>query len=128
VPNPIHFQLPDDSYFGYAVSSGYFYGVGSTKLLYVASAPQANLQTGEVHIFDIINLSSFPNSEKAIKSHFRFGGHQIGEYFGYTLLTEDFDGDGFPDLAISAPFHSKDREEENGVVYIYKNEGAVRAT
>ena len=45
----------------------------------------------------------------------------MGEYFGYTLLVEDFNNDGFPDLAVSAPLFSKDKEHEHGAVYIYLN-------
>ena len=38
----------ENSYFGYAVSSGQFSGPNKKKILYVASAPRANLQQGEV--------------------------------------------------------------------------------
>lgn len=48
VPNPAVSEISDDSYFGYAVSSGYFDDRVPDKLLYVASAPQSNLQRGEV--------------------------------------------------------------------------------
>lgn len=48
VPNPMLWDQPNDSYFGYAVTSGYFDGPQTDRLLYVASAPQANLQQGEV--------------------------------------------------------------------------------
>lgn len=121
VPNPYFTSLEDDSYFGYAVSSGFFQD--NTKLLYVASAPQMRVQTGEVYIFDIINADTF--RETQIKILYTFPGQQQGEYFGYALLTEDFNGDGLPDLAISAPMHSKNSEQENGVVYIYLNEGKL---
>lgn len=48
----------------------------------------------------------------------------MGEYFGYALVAEDFDNDGYTDLAISAPFHSYgDEGFDNGAVYIYKNNG-----
>lgn len=48
IPNPVFWEQEDNSYFGYAVSSGFFDGRDSAKMLYVASAPQANLQQGEV--------------------------------------------------------------------------------
>lgn len=48
VPNPSIWKQEDNSYFGYAVSSGFFGGPQTSKLLYVASAPQANNQQGEV--------------------------------------------------------------------------------
>lgn len=115
IPNPI-FQY--DSYFGYAVSSGYFDGTKKSKLLYVASAPR---QQGAVYIFDIID--HYSASDKTIKIYHTFPGQQFGEYFGYSLLTEDFDNDGLTDIAIGAPYNSKLGTYENGAVYIYKNEG-----
>ncbi|XP_053683048.1 integrin alpha-PS3-like [Sabethes cyaneus] len=119
VPSPYYTQLDDDSYFGYAVSSGFFQD--PSKLLYVASAPRMKLQTGEVYIFDIVDADAF--RETQIKILYTFPGRQQGEYFGYALLTEDFNGDGLPDLAVSAPMNSKDFDYENGAVYIFLNEG-----
>jgi len=119
IPNPFYATISDDSYFGYAVSSGFFNGPQS-RLFYVASAPQANKQTGEVFIFEIEE-----SIENKIKVFNKFHGSQMGEYFGYTLLTEDFNGDGLPDLAVSAPFFSKNGLNENGAVYIFINEDHV---
>lgn len=42
-------SLSNDSYFGYAVASGNFLASQPEKILYVASAPQANNQNGQVH-------------------------------------------------------------------------------
>ena len=50
VPNPDLWYQDEDSYFGYAVTSGQFFGPDSKKILYVASAPRANLQQGEVSV------------------------------------------------------------------------------
>lgn len=50
IPNPVFWDQGDNSYFGFAVSSGFFDGHDNPKMLYVASAPQANLQQGEVCI------------------------------------------------------------------------------
>ncbi len=120
VPNPSHWDQGDDSYFGYALASGYFEGSDSQKILYVASAPQANLQQGEVYVFDIVDHFT---TEKTIKIYHTFGSYQMGEYFGYALAADDFNGDGFYDLAICAPFHTKENSYENGAVYIYQNLG-----
>jgi hypothetical protein len=121
VPNQFYSSILDDSYFGYAVSSAYFMGIDNPRLLYVASAPQANHQSGEVYIFDIEDY----RLEKKIKVFNKFSGTQFGEYFGYTLLCDDFNGDGLPDVAISAPFYSKNKQHENGAVYIFINKGNV---
>lgn len=123
IPNPFHSDISDDSYFGYAVSSANFLGPTVPRLFYVASAPQANKQSGAVFIFDI---EDFQLENKKIKVFNKFAGEQMGEYFGYTILTEDFNNDGFPDLAVSAPFYSKNNVSENGAVYIFINDGNVR--
>lgn len=107
---------------GYAVSSALFMGPTVPRRFYVASAPQAKKQTGEAFIFDIEDY----RFEKKIKVFNKFSGKQMGEYFGYTLLSEDFNNDGLPDLVISAPFYSKNGENENGAVYVFINEGNVR--
>lgn len=56
IPNPFFWDQEDNSYFGFAVSSGFFDGPDNPQMLYVASAPQANLQQGEVSmvIFTLI--------------------------------------------------------------------------
>lgn len=121
IPNPFYTSIPDDSYFGYAVSSANFEGPMFTRLYYVASAPQAKQQTGEVYIFDIEDHES----QKKIKVFNKFSGEQMGEYFGYAILTEDFNNDGLPDLAVAAPFYSKTGVYENGAVYVFLNMGNV---
>lgn len=46
----------------------------------------------------------------------------MGEYFGYALICEDFNADGFTDIAIAAPLHSRGGASfENGAVHIYRN-------
>lgn len=121
IPNPMYWNDDFDSYFGYAVSSGYFDENEKSKLLYVASAPRSHLQYGAVYIFDIID--HYSAIDKTIKIYHTFLGQQFGEYFGYSLLAEDFDSDGFTDIAIGAPYNSKAGTYENGAVYIYKNKG-----
>lgn len=121
IPNPYYSDVSDDSYFGYAVNSGLFLGYDNPRIYYVASAPQSNFQTGEVFIFDISDYQL----QKRIKTYNKFSGSQMGEYFGYSLLVDDFNGDDLPDLAVGAPFYSKTGDYENGGVYIYMNTGSV---
>uniref|UniRef100_A0A182PIT2 Integrin alpha second immunoglobulin-like domain-containing protein n=1 Tax=Anopheles epiroticus TaxID=199890 RepID=A0A182PIT2_9DIPT len=121
VPNPTFTSIPINSYFGYAVSSGRF--LGTQKMLYVASAPQARSQHGEVIIFDYADNRTI--RETVIVRYRTFAGQQFGEYFGYALLTEDFNSDGLPDLAIGAPMHSRSKEYDNGAVYVYLNAGEL---
>ncbi|KFB51524.1 AGAP006826-PA-like protein [Anopheles sinensis] len=121
VPNP-HLHLDANSYLGYSVSSGYF--LGTQKLLYVAGAPQSQGQSGEVIIFDYVNNNT--TQETNLVRYKTLEGQQFGEYFGYSLLTEDFNSDGLPDLAVGAPMHSHLMEHENGAVYVFLNGGDLR--
>lgn len=47
-------------------------------------------------------------------------GSQIGAYFGYSLASGDFDGDGADDIVIGAPMFVKPKSDgyEHGRVYI----------
>lgn len=111
----------DDSYFGYAVSSGYYNSSEPDKLLYLASAPQADSQSGEAYIFDIEGVGVYN-----IRRLFIFHGSKFGEYFGYSVLSEDVNGDGLTDIIISAPQHwTGSQNYEVGAIYIYINRGKV---
>lgn len=103
IPNPGLSDYEDDAFFGYAVSSGYFNRASKNKLYYIASAPRSNSLNGSVQIFDIIEEGKM----KKIEVHKKFEGQQMGEYFGYSLITEDFNGDGHMDIAVGAPFQSR---------------------
>lgn len=105
IPNEIKLH----SYFGYAVNSGYFTN-SKSNLFYIASAPRDE----KVLIFD--------EKWNTITVYLQLIGSQMGEYFGYSLLVDDFNNDGFPDLAVGAPLFSKDTQHENGAVYIYMNQ------
>lgn len=133
VIDPSYTNLQDDSYFGYAISSAYFLGPGTNRLLYIASAPQAEKQSGRVYIFDIVQTLSrlvdkkfMEEYDTTIKFHKTFESTQFGEYFGYTVLTEDFNNDDLPDVAIGAPMYSRNMYFEHGVVYIFLNKGKLK--
>ncbi|XP_067631871.1 integrin alpha-PS3 isoform X2 [Eurosta solidaginis] len=109
---------PNDSYFGYAVGSGYFDSKDKNRLLYVATAPQANLQSGEAYLYKYSE-----DSELRVTRLYVFRGVQFGEYFGYTLLTEDLNGDGLTDVVISAPQHTASGSFDDGAIYVFLNKG-----
>ncbi|XP_065370369.1 integrin alpha-PS3-like isoform X2 [Calliphora vicina] len=115
IPNPQLFNQPSDSYFGYSVSSGYFDSNNKSKLLYLASAPQANEQSGEAYIYDY--------SSKEITKNYVFRGEQFGEYFGYAVLAEDINGDGLTDVIVSAPQHRVSGLYDDGAIYVFVNQG-----
>uniref|UniRef100_A0A182IK10 Integrin alpha second immunoglobulin-like domain-containing protein n=1 Tax=Anopheles atroparvus TaxID=41427 RepID=A0A182IK10_ANOAO len=122
VPNPLYSDVASGSYLGYSVSSGHF--LGTQKLLYVAGAPQSRGQHGEVIIFDYAHNRTL--QETVMNRYRSLEGQQFGEYFGYSLLTEDFNSDGLPDLAVGAPMHSHSLEYDNGAVYVFLNGGDLR--
>lgn len=93
----------------------------------MASAPRNNHTTGRVFIFDIVQSGNPKNPlETKLDVHVKFSGTQMGEYFGYTLMVEDLNGDGFPDLLVSAPFYSRTGDHDNGAVYVFINDGKIR--
>lgn len=119
--NPISWNSEDDTYFGYSVTSANFEGPTS-KTLYVASAPRANDLSGEVYIFDYDG--GFSEMEQKFKKLYTFVGHEMGESFGYSLLTDDFNGDGLIDIAVGAPTH-KSTQYNDGRVYVFLNRGGL---
>lgn len=118
VPDPGRWNQPDDSYFGYSVGSGHFDSTDLRRLLYVATAPQANEQSGEAYIFDVRGQS--------IDNYHVFRGEQFGEYFGYAVLAEDLNGDNLTDIIISAPQYTFEEDShDNGAIYVFLNKGRV---
>ena len=120
VPSLAESTVNETSYLGYSVSSGKFRRQNET--LYVASAPR-KYYIGLVYIFDTF----YDSKNKIIKfrMHKELIGSQYGEYFGYAVVTEDFNNDKLPDLAVSAPFYAKDGFSDNGAVYVFINKGNV---
>lgn len=110
--------IDDDSYLGYAVTSGYFLSKTPRILFYVSSAPQADRQSGRVYIFSIDEQLTNKN---LMRIHKQFESSKMGEYFGYSVLVEDFNNDKLPDIVIGAPMFSKTGYEDNGAVYVYRN-------
>lgn len=108
------------SYLGYAVSSANF--LGTDQIFYIASAPRVN-HIGMIYIFEI---KSDAQVTKKFLIRGKKNGSKYGEYFGYAVLCEDFNSDGLPDIAVSAPFYTKDGIHENGAVHIFINKGNVR--
>ncbi|KAJ8949237.1 hypothetical protein NQ318_022750, partial [Aromia moschata] len=95
--------------FGYAVTSGYFYG--RRKLYFAASTPKSTDYQGKVVI------AQFNENNPLIKKESRIGS-QFGEYFGACLAAGDVNNDGCDDLFVGAPFHAKDSYND-GAVYIF---------
>ncbi|XP_070068212.1 integrin alpha-PS3-like [Drosophila takahashii] len=119
VSEPNKWGQEEGSYFGYAVSSGYFDSSKPDNLLYVGTAPHANKNLGEAYIFEYRDLG------KNIQKLYVFNGTQFGEYFGYSVLAEDLNGDGMTDVIISAPQYVPDMlSHDNGAIYVFINRGS----
>ncbi|KAH8244024.1 hypothetical protein KR032_012257, partial [Drosophila birchii] len=102
-------------YFGYAVSSGYFDSSNTQNLLYVISAPRANFSSGVVYIYS--------QTGSVLET---FYGDHAGEYFGYSVLAEDLNGDNLTDLIVSAPMHGSKHSADNGIIYVFINKGLLK--
>ncbi|XP_057337541.1 integrin alpha-4-like isoform X2 [Microplitis mediator] len=101
----------DYGYFGYSVTSGYYFG--QSKRYFAAGAPRSDDTKGRVFIFlyggDKRNLI-FKNT---------LSGTQLGEYFGSALTSCDIDNNGDDELIVGAPLWTKTGDE--GRVYIFTN-------
>ncbi|XP_039956420.1 integrin alpha-PS4-like [Bactrocera tryoni] len=108
------------SYKGYAVGCGHFNVSNKEQLSYVVTIPNANSETklGAVQIY-----TASPSWN--IQFPFKLGltGAQYGEYFGYSLLVDDLNGDELDDMLIGAPHHTVDSVFEAGAVYMFINLG-----
>lgn len=126
-PGEFYDGIPHNYYMGYAVTSAQFNKPKYNTTYYVASAPRhksevLNNMLGKIFIFDIVKRKA---SISIFEDKLSLYGSQTGEYYGYSLLVEDFNNDGLPDLVVSAPLHSNDTYHESGAVYIYMNKGNV---
>ncbi|XP_012252544.2 integrin alpha-PS5-like [Athalia rosae] len=87
---------------GYAVSTGYYFD--RNQVMFAAGAP-AWLCKGMVAVFE----ANSPREK-------RIEGSNLGEYFGASLTSGDFNGDGYDDLAVGAPHWG---EVDYGRVYTF---------
>ncbi|XP_046746499.1 integrin alpha-PS2-like, partial [Diprion similis] len=96
---------------GYSVTSGYFFR--PQELVFAAGTPAWNL-TGQVVVY-------LPGTVWETK----IDGSVLGEYFGASLATGDFDNDGLDDIAVGAPHWG---EVDYGRVYTFygNNKGVFR--
>ncbi|KAH8348114.1 hypothetical protein KR084_004242, partial [Drosophila pseudotakahashii] len=109
-------SLNENSYLGYAVSSGFFDSNNLSTLYYVATAPRDNTNSSIAYIFD---------DHKFLNQKQNLSGQQFGEYFGYSVLAEDLNGDGLTDVIISAPLYDVGNSCDNGAIYVFINKGSV---
>lgn len=109
-------SLKFNSYFGYSMTSGQFLKPKHDELFYVASAPR--MDDGLAMIFQINNKFNIDY----MQIYKKFYGTQLGSYFGYSIICDDFNNDKKPDIVISAPFLRNKQSEEVGGIFIYMND------
>lgn len=104
------------SYLGMSVISGKFF---NKQQYYVSGAPRSK-DIGQVLFMTKQNVNG-KRGESTFRTDQIIDGEQIASSFGYTLAKLDFNGDGLPDLVVSAPFYYT--KTEGGAVYMYANDG-----
>ncbi|XP_072028771.1 integrin alpha-9-like isoform X2 [Amphiura filiformis] len=98
----------DESYIGYAVSSGHF--LDTISIEGVTGAPRA-YERGKVYIYDLTDFTLLAQLD----------GESMNTYFGAAVLGIDMNHDGLSDLLVGAPLYSQTQDE--GRVYIFINQG-----
>jgi hypothetical protein len=112
-----------DSLLGYSVAVGDFNHDGFADV--AAGLPGAEHQRGAVAIIygnangmDLNNPDLSTRTRLTAGALVGFGLEQDGDQIGYALAAGDFDGDGFTDLAIGAPFRAIGDQVGAGRVYV----------
>ncbi|XP_046751048.1 integrin alpha-9-like [Diprion similis] len=107
--------------FGYAVTSGKYFGDG--EHIDARGGPRGSRMLGQVRLFQ---FPSKADENDKPREDIQIDGTQIGEYFGAALASCDIDADGKDDLLVGAP-HWSTNIKELGRIYIYREGyGTVR--
>ncbi len=67
-----------------------------------------------------VNLREFAPQFMGGISWLLSDSHWVGDLFGWSLATGDFDGDGLDDVAVGAPYKAVRGESRSSAVYLYK--------
>src|SRR5262249_53770325 len=117
IPNTLQVATitgPADVRFGYRLVEGDFNVDGRADLA-MSAPPLPGPVTGYV-LSGAADLSSWNQAVGSIAGVVTLtSGASTTDLFGYALAVGDFDGDGFDDLAVGAPFYNNDQ----GLVSIY---------
>ncbi|XP_008555233.1 integrin alpha-PS4 isoform X2 [Microplitis demolitor] len=105
------YDITNFEYFGYSVTSGYYFG--QSKRYFAAGAPRSDDMKGRVLIF----LYGGDKKHLIIKN--TLSGTQHGEYFGSALTSCDIDNNGDDEIIVGAPLWTKSSDE--GRIYIFTN-------
>ncbi|XP_065080456.1 integrin alpha-PS5-like [Ochlerotatus camptorhynchus] len=105
-------QLEANGYFGYSVDSM----LVENNTIYLVGAPRS----GKVYVFQVEKV---PRKAARMKIHSVLSSDSFGDYYGYSLCTEDINGDGIVDVMVGVPFLSRNSVSDHGAVFVYINRG-----
>ncbi len=107
-------------HFGYSLAAGDFNGDGLDDL--AIGRPGETLGTASEAGFVSVLLGSYagllPAAAEGIRQEDLGSTSEDGDRFGEVLTTGDFDGDGYADLAIGAPFEDLSGQVDAGFVWV----------
>ncbi|XP_078489329.1 integrin alpha-M-like [Ciona intestinalis] len=116
-----------DSYLGYSVTSGLFFG---GNIEYVASGAPAYESRGMVRIlfYKYVAIYKTENVTGSSSKYLLFlhpsetsGLWQLGAYFGHSVCAVDINKDSLDDLIVSAPLFNDVNGYDQGRVFVYIN-------
>ncbi|MBM3334597.1 FG-GAP repeat protein [Candidatus Sumerlaeota bacterium] len=119
--------------FGAALAAGDLTGDGLPDLIVGAPlADRSGADSGEVYVFSGSDPASSPPlltrvTDPVSAATLRVVGPNANEAFGSALAVGDFDGNGFGDLAIGAPFASLSTMSSAGKLYLLYNDDPTTA-
>jgi hypothetical protein len=115
-------NIEAEDMFGYSMAAGDFNGDGIDDL--AVGSPFEDLDgeqdAGIVHVFFGIQDGRLgPSSTSELTQAFAGSEIESDDYFGFSITSGDFDGDGIDDLAVGSPGEHQSGKNESGFVHVF---------